>query len=64
MGNVFVLASRWYYDAQDIVVYIEMLAALNFTNPPPLATSFSPLMVLGTFATLYFVYSTAEENDT
>ena len=54
----FVLASRWYYDAQDIVVYIEMLATLNYTNPPPIATSFSRmlLMVLGTFATIYFLY--------
>ena len=59
----FVLASRWYYDGQDIVVYIEMLATLDFTSPPPIAASLSRmlLMVLGTFATLYFVY---EKNDT
>ncbi len=60
----FVLASHWYYDAMDIGIYSEMLAAQGYINAFPIATGFSRvlLILLGTCATLFFVYASADRD--
>jgi hypothetical protein len=61
----FVFASRWYYEVIDLLQYQDMLDEVGFENVDPLATAISRivLMLLGTFATVYFVYFGASQVD-
>ena len=54
----FVFVSRWFYEANDLANYQEMLDHLGFENAAPGLTIIGRivLMALGTCATAYFVY--------
>ena len=59
-----VVASRWYYDVEDILAFNDMLGTLGHTPTTPLITALSRgvLMILGTFSTLYFVFRSWSED--
>ena len=61
----FVFASRWYYKTIDLFQYQEMLKSLGDEGVTPVATIISRiiLMLLGTLATVYFVYFRATSNN-
>jgi hypothetical protein len=56
----FVFVSRWYYEANDLGNYQEMLDLIGYENKPPALTIIGRLvlMAFGTCATAYFVYFT------
>ncbi len=60
-----VFASRWYYDAADILIYQAMLFELGYENGSPTVTAISRvvLWLLGVASTLYFIYFGKSESD-
>ena len=61
----FMFVSRWYYKAIDLFQYSEMLEGIGGGGPIPVATIVSRivLMLLGTLATVYFVYFRASRDN-
>lgn len=65
LTSTVVFASRWYYDAADILIYQAMLLELGYENASPTVTAISRvvLMLIGTAATMYFIYYGKSEKD-
>jgi hypothetical protein len=61
----FVVASRWYYDAQDIFTYRKLLEQAGFDAQPPVVTIASRvlLMFVGTLAAIYFLHTNSTDDE-
>lgn len=60
-----VVASRWYYDAQDIFLYRQWLTQTGFETPRPIVTMATRvlLMIVGTLAAIYFLHTNSAREE-